>query len=241
MGKLTVDSSAKTNPEDAPPYPLEPLPTKPGLQTNIVVPEPVPGIPPAQVRRCPKKCGTITLVTVCVVLVVALILLGVKLGKKHMMAGKLDCDESGEKGHMGRDCDEMEDMDEVGGESQEEHDGEHDEGDPRSLVRLAGIYINVQAHTRRCPKKCKTITLVSVCVVLVVALIVVGVMLCKKRMMAGKPGCEERGEKGRMGKDCDEMEDMEEMGDESQDGQDGEHDEDRGYGRRFGGGSFRGG
>ncbi|XP_066277343.1 uncharacterized protein [Branchiostoma lanceolatum] len=142
MGKLTVDSSAKTSPEDAPPYPLEPLPgipTKPSLQTNIVVPEPVPGLPPAQVRRCPKKCGTITLVSVCVVLVVALILLGVKLGKKHLMAGKLDCEERGEEGHMGRDCDEMEDMEEMGDESQEGQDGEHDEGGPESRRRGRGV------------------------------------------------------------------------------------------------------
>ncbi|XP_035681265.1 uncharacterized protein LOC118419089 [Branchiostoma floridae] len=119
MGKLKVEASAKTGPEDPPPYHLEPLPTKLGIQTNIVVPEPVPaGSPPAQARRCPKKWKTITLVTVCVVLVLGLTVLGVMLGKKHMMAGKPDCSERGDSGETGQeeeDSGDMTDMSEMGG------------------------------------------------------------------------------------------------------------------------------
>ncbi|XP_035675013.1 uncharacterized protein LOC118414851 isoform X2 [Branchiostoma floridae] len=136
MGKLTVEASGKTDPEDPPPYPLEPLPTyKPGLQTNIVVPEAEPGQPPARPRRCPKKCGTIVLVTVCVVLVVAVVMLGIKLGKKHMMAGKHGCRDRGEEGRMGDDdCEEMGDMDEMGDEEpqSDEQDGDADEQNPNS-------------------------------------------------------------------------------------------------------------
>ncbi|XP_035675019.1 uncharacterized protein LOC118414854 isoform X1 [Branchiostoma floridae] len=135
MGKLTVEATGKTGPEDPPPYPLEPLPTKPGLQTNIVVPEEVPGHPSARPRRCPKKCGTIALVTVCVVLVVSLVILGVKLAKKHKMAGKHGCRDRGEEGHMGDyDCEEMEDMDEMGeeGEQSEGSDGHGGEQNPNS-------------------------------------------------------------------------------------------------------------
>ncbi|XP_078667938.1 uncharacterized protein LOC144909703 [Branchiostoma floridae x Branchiostoma belcheri] len=125
MGKLTTEAGAKTAPEDPPPYPLEPLPTKPVLQTNIVMPEPVPGVPPARARRCPKKCKTVSLLSVIAVLVVGLIVLGVLLGKKHMMmAGKHGCRGSGERGDMGRDCDEMEDMDDM--DDSDEQDGEAD-------------------------------------------------------------------------------------------------------------------
>eukprot|EP00058_Branchiostoma_floridae_P022450 XP_002607940.1 hypothetical protein BRAFLDRAFT_74889 [Branchiostoma floridae] len=82
----------------------------------------------ARPRRCPKKCGTIVLVTVCVVLIVAVVMLGVKLGKKHMMAGKHGCRDSGEEGHMGNDdCEEMEDMDEMDEEGPQS-DGQDGDG-----------------------------------------------------------------------------------------------------------------
>ncbi|XP_035673184.1 uncharacterized protein LOC118413759 [Branchiostoma floridae] len=112
MGKLTVEANGKTGPEDPPPYPLEPLPTKPGLQTNMVVPEAVPGHPPNIITRLWDypfcifpllECWNernIALVTVCVVLVVALVILGVKLAMKHMMAGKHGCRDRGEEGRM---------------------------------------------------------------------------------------------------------------------------------------------
>ncbi|XP_035675000.1 uncharacterized protein LOC118414843 isoform X1 [Branchiostoma floridae] len=119
MGKLTVEATGKTDPEDPPPYPLEPLPTKPGLQTNIVVPEAEPGYPPNINTRlwnflfciCTLlECWNeqdITLVTVCVVLV-ALVILGVKLAKKCKMARKHGCSDSGEEGRMeDGDCEEM--------------------------------------------------------------------------------------------------------------------------------------
>eukprot|EP00058_Branchiostoma_floridae_P022451 XP_002607941.1 hypothetical protein BRAFLDRAFT_74890 [Branchiostoma floridae] len=210
MGKLTVGATGKTSPEDPPPYPLKPLPTKPVLQTNIVVPEAEPGQPPARPRRCPKKCGTIALVTVCVVLVVAVVMLGVKLGKKHMMAGKHGCRDSGEEGHMARPrrCPKkcgtialvtvcvvlVVALVILGVKLAKKHKmaGKHgcrDRGEEGNM-----------AHPRRCPKKCGTITLVTVCVVLVVALVILGVKLAKKHKMAGKHGCRDRGEEGHMDK-----------------------------------------
>ncbi|CAH1257896.1 Hypp1923 [Branchiostoma lanceolatum] len=118
MGKITVNASGKKSaPEDPPPTPdprsTESLPTNPGPQTTIVVPEPVPKIRPViiarrRTARTNTDCGTISMVTFCACMaLVMLVIVGLVIWCRRMSVKTLDCEQRLKKGLKGKDCERI--------------------------------------------------------------------------------------------------------------------------------------